>query len=174
MNIKMMAAVHPKNINVPSDPNVEIMLNFESEHWRQVDFDVTAVTSTLVNTVLKEFVPGSYQGEISIILSHDQHLHHLNKTYRHQDKATNVLSFDYGPNAFDKGIIGDVFVSFETLTQEAVAQQKSLQNHFSHLIIHGVLHLLGYDHEHEQDAKEMEQLEIEFLKQMNISNPYIN
>lgn len=169
----MITIVHPKEIKVHPDLNIEVILNFEHQAWRQVDFDITTVTSNLVNTVLKEFVAGTYQGEVSIILSHDQHLQHLNKTYRHVDKSTNVLSFEYGADAFDKGIIGDIFLSFETLTREAIAQQKSFQNHYTHLIIHGLLHLLGYDHENEQDAKEMEKLEIDFLNQNNISNPYL-
>lgn len=169
----MITPVFPEKTDIQSELDIEIMFNFEHEAWHQVNFDLESVTELLIKSLLKDFMNDQYQGEISIILSHDAYLHHLNKTYRHQDKATNVLSFDYGADAFDKGILGDIFLSFETLNQEAMTQQKSFQDHYSHLIIHGLLHLLGYDHEHEEEAEEMEKLEIDYLQKMNISNPYL-
>ena len=88
---------------------------------------------------------------------------YLNKTYRHIDKPTNVLSFP-GTN--------DLVLCHPVIQQEALAQHKPLENHYTHLIIHGTLHLLGYDHETETDAAEMESLEIDLLKHFNIPNPY--
>ena len=153
--------------------DVDIIVNFECKTWHQVNFDLVTLTTSLVKTVLKDLIAKPDQGEVSIILSNDSHLQHLNKTYRHQDKATNVLSFDYGQDAFDKGLLGDIFLSYERLTEEAATQQKSFQHHYSHLIVHGLLHLFGYDHEQAQDAKDMEQREIEFLKKFDVPNPYL-
>lgn len=106
----------------------------------------------------------------------------LNKQYRHKDKPTNVLSF---PNSAhftlppDAEIqteylnhLGDVVMCHPVIEREALEQHKSLRDHYTHLLIHGVLHLLGYDHENETDAIEMEQLEINLLETLHIANPY--
>lgn len=94
-----------------------------------------------------------FDGEIAIALSTDAHVHHLNRDYRGKDKPTNVLSF---PN--ETG--GDVILAIETIRAESKAQNKPLRDHIEHLIIHGALHCMGYDHENDRDANEMEALEI--------------
>lgn len=157
----------------PINMNIEVMLHFEQEMWHTLSFDIAALTPALVTMVSKEFLPETYHGEVSIILTNDAQLYHLNQTYRHQSKATNVLSFDYGEDAFDKGMMGDIFLSYETLAQEAKDQNKSFQDHYTHLIIHGLLHLLGYDHQEEAEAEDMEKREIEFLEKIGLSNPYL-
>jgi len=88
---------------------------------------------------------------------------YLNKTFRHKDKPTNVLSF---PETNDLALCHPV------IQEEALSQNKPIAHHYTHLIIHGVLHLLGYNHEIETEAAEMENLEIELLKMLNIPNPY--
>lgn len=103
----------------------------------------------------------------------------LNKTFRGKDKPTNVLSF---PAQNDdpkfplplelQNHLGDLVLCHVVIAKEAEEQGKSLQDHYTHLIIHGTLHLLGYDHENDEEAIEMEQLEIDLLKQLNINNPY--
>ncbi len=102
----------------------------------------------------------------------------LNKTYRHQDKPTNVLSFPEHhdptfklPVAFQNQL-GDLVLCHSVILKEAEAQKKTASDHYTHLLIHGVLHLLGYDHEEEDDAARMEQLEIDLLGRLNINNPY--
>jgi probable rRNA maturation factor len=107
-------------------------------------------------------------GEISVLLTNDKEVHQLNKQFRQKDKPTNVLSF---PNGED-GVLGDIAMSLETLIREAKDEGKSLENHYTHLFVHGVLHLLGYDHENDEDQDEMESLEIKILKKMGITNPY--
>lgn len=107
-------------------------------------------------------------GEISVLLTNDKEVHALNKKFRKKDKPTNVLSFPNG----DNGYLGDIAMSLDTLEREAKEENKPLENHFTHLLIHGVLHLMGYDHETDEEQEEMESLEIKILKKLDIPNPY--
>lgn len=106
--------------------------------------------------------------EVSVVFSDDQHVQDLNKTFRHKDNPTNVLSFD----SEIEGELGDIILAYETVMKEAQMANISFLNHTLHLIIHGFLHLLGYDHEKDDDAVEMERMEIQILKTLNIKNPY--
>lgn len=98
----------------------------------------------------------------------------LNIQYRLKEGATNILSFPFDAPEGVEGInlLGDLVVCAKVLEQEAQAQQKLLNNHWAHIIIHGVLHLLGYDHINDKDALEMESKEIFILQQLDIENPY--
>lgn len=96
----------------------------------------------------------------------------LNKQYRQKDKPTNVLSFPCTiPNA-PHGFLGDIVLCAPQIEKEATEQAKELKAHWAHLVIHGTLHLLGYDHETEQDANIMENLEITLLEKLSFPNPY--
>ena len=102
----------------------------------------------------------------------------LNSTYRKKQIPTNVLSFPADLPAellenLDSEPIGDIVVCPEVVMAEADRQHKPLQNHWSHMLIHGFFHLLGYDHKSEADAEKMEALEIKCLKKLGISNPYL-
>jgi probable rRNA maturation factor len=123
-----------------------------------------AVTAALTQIELRNL------GELSVVLSDDAHVRTLNRDYRGKDKPTNVLSF---PMAVGTGLMGDVVFAFETIGQEAADQGKSFLAHFSHLLIHGVLHLQGFDHQTEADAAAMEAHEIRALARLSIDNPYI-
>ena len=97
----------------------------------------------------------------------------LNKQYRHKDKPTNVLSFPFEvPEGIELNLLGDLVVCAPVIQQEATEQGKVLFDHWAHMIIHGCLHLLGYDHINDTDADEMEALEIKILAQLSINNPY--
>ena len=111
---------------------------------------------------------------IKIVASNE--MRSLNNTYQQVDKATNVLAFPMGemPIAMPEGhcVLGNIAICADVLRSEARAQNKTLGAHFAHIIVHGVLHLMGYDHIHKQDARLMEQLEIQLLGNMGIPNPY--
>lgn len=119
---------------------------------------------------------------VVFMLSNDQAVHTLNKTYRGKDKATNILSFPATIDELrlpseredenDQLHIGDAILALETIRVEAETDNKTINDHISHLVIHGVLHLLGYDHETESDAEIMEQLEKQLLSQLKIDDPY--
>lgn len=98
----------------------------------------------------------------------------LNKQWRHRDYATNVLSFPFEcPPGVPLNLLGDIVLCAPVVAQEAREQNKLLQSHWAHLVIHGVLHLLGYDHLSDEEAEKMEQLEIEILQYFNYPNPYL-
>ncbi|OGT30972.1 MAG: rRNA maturation RNase YbeY [Gammaproteobacteria bacterium RIFCSPHIGHO2_12_FULL_35_23] len=99
----------------------------------------------------------------------------LNFRYRGKNKPTNVLSFSYDEHqeAGATKLLGDLVLCAELIKQEALTQSKALQAHWAHLTIHGVLHLLGYDHQTTAQAKTMETLEIAILQQLNFNNPYL-
>ena len=107
------------------------------------------------------------EGELSIVLSDDAQVRVLNRTYRQKDTPTNVLSFPQtGP------LLGDIILARETLAREATEKGASFEAHLTHLIIHGWLHLQGFDHQTEAEAEQMEAVEIAALRTLGIDNPY--
>lgn len=96
----------------------------------------------------------------------------LNRDYRNKDYATNVLTFAYTESDEDEVTQADIILCTDVLQREASEQKISLVDHAAHLIVHGVLHAQGYDHETDEEAAEMEQLEIEILENLGIANPY--
>jgi probable rRNA maturation factor len=106
---------------------------------------------------------------VSILFTSDVEMRRLNVHFRGQDKATNVLSF---PAAAGFGALGDVALGYETVRAEAETQHKSAHDHAAHLIAHGFLHLLGYDHETDGEAEAMEAIERAVLADLGIANPY--
>lgn len=102
----------------------------------------------------------------------DEAIQKANHEFRGKDKPTNVLSFPDGSDDGDGLYLGDILMSLETVLREAKEQHKSAEEHMVHLILHGFLHLMGYDHEEEAEALEMEALETELLGSLGIDNPY--
>jgi probable rRNA maturation factor len=115
----------------------------------------------------------AYSPEVAVALSDDAELRELNRIWRGKDRPTNVLAFPTvsGP-AGPRLPIGDVILAFETVAQEAEAVDLALSDHLSHLVVHGVLHLLGYDHEKPAEARRMEELEVRVLAGLGIADPY--
>jgi len=111
--------------------------------------------------------------ELTIRLVDIEESKQLNNQYRQKDKPTNVLSFPFEvPDGIELNLLGDLVVCVQVVEQEAKEQGKILFDHWAHMIIHGCLHLLGYDHINDTDAEEMEALEIKILAELSINNPY--
>ena len=111
--------------------------------------------------------------EITIRLVDIEESRQLNNQYRQKDKPTNVLSFPFEvPDGIELNLLGDLVICVQVVEQEAKEQDKLLSDHWAHMIIHGCLHLLGYDHINDSDADEMEALEVKILANLSISNPY--
>lgn len=111
--------------------------------------------------------------EITLRLVSLEESRQLNSDYRGKDAPTNVLSFTSDiPNFIDSNFLGDLVVCNEILERESAAQHKSLRAHWTHILVHGLLHLMGYDHIVDADAAEMEQLEVSILAQFGIADPY--
>lgn len=114
------------------------------------------------------------RAEITVRIVDENESAKLNKMYRHKIGPTNILSFSYNPPPeMQIELLGDLVICAPIVLKEAAAQHKSVEAHWTHLIIHGCLHLLGYDHVQTQEADVMEALEIQILQKMGLDNPYI-
>lgn len=113
--------------------------------------------------------------ELSLVLTDDASIREINAQWRNKDKPTNVLSFpafEVAAGDAPGPMLGDIIIARETVEREAVDEQKTFDQHLHHMIVHGLLHLLGYDHEDEEEAEEMEGLEREILHALAIPDPY--
>jgi probable rRNA maturation factor len=128
--------------------------------------------TTIINSMLMEL--GAEQSfECSLRLVDSNESAQLNEQYRHKSGPTNVLSFPYEPMpGIETGLLGDLVICAPLVVSQAREQHKTVAMHFTHLVIHGVLHLLGYDHETEEMANEMEAIEIKIMQMAGFDNPY--
>lgn len=148
----------------------DIDIIHENETWQAALPEVDRLVRETVLTGLQDLEEAL---EVCVVLGDDPMVQELNRNFRGKDRATNVLSFpsdDLLPDGLR--LLGDVVLSYDTCVREAREQGKSLADHMRHLTLHGVLHLLGYDHETSEDAEEMEELEVELLTGLGIANPY--
>lgn len=123
-----------------------------------------------LNVILPQFMDNA---EITIRIVDEQESQQLNNTYRHKDKPTNVLSFPFeSPIEIEVPLLGDLIICKQVVEAEAKEQHKSLTAHWAHMIVHGCLHLLGYDHILDEEAEEMENIEIDIMQQLGFNNPY--
>jgi len=144
--------------------SIQTDIAIEDEGWN--DFDLNAICDQAI--VAACAVLGYEENaELSLAFVGDNRIQELNKEFRGKDNPTNVLSFPMGG-----AMLGDIVLARETITSEAGEQGKVFEHHLTHLIIHGFLHLLGYDHMDEKNATEMEAIEIAALTQLGIDNPY--
>jgi probable rRNA maturation factor len=138
----------------------------------------------LTNLVLSKFnnLMKITEIELSILLTEDQDMLNLNNEFRGSGKVTNVLSFpdielnwrtilEFTPES-DYMYLGDIAFGYQIIQQEAMDSDKTFEQHFTHLFIHSILHLLGFDHKNEEDASAMESFEIDILRSLSISSPY--
>lgn len=114
------------------------------------------------------------EAELTIRLVDEAESHELNMTYRGKDRPTNVLSFPFEcpPEIDDFPLLGDLVICRQVVEKEAAEQKKTVEEHWAHMVVHGCLHLLGYDHIEDDEAEEMEALEVELMAAMNYANPY--
>jgi len=121
---------------------------------------------------LEENIPSA---ELTIRIVNEDEMITLNNTYRNKNQTTNVLSFPFdmpAENDLDLPLLGDIVICADVVEHEARAQNKMLNAHWAHMVVHGTLHLLGFDHEKNSDAEVMEAREILILKKLGFSNPY--
>ena len=155
-----------KNLMKPQTP----VLNFivHDERWAALIQNWQEEIASALEKTAEELNKNFSHQEVNIVLTDDAEIQALNKTFRNFDKPTNVLSFPSG----DEENLGDIIMAYETVVREAIQEAISPLHHTLHLIIHGFLHLLGYDHDAEEEAQIMEGLEIQILSTLNITNPY--
>lgn len=161
---------------------IEIATEYEKWHAK------TAINTDLFYDIV-ENIMNRYDNlkkvktfELSVLLTNNAKMQSLNMEFRSANKPTNVLSFQdidiKWPNILefkpddDYLYLGDIAFGYETIEQEADEREINFYDHFKHLLVHSILHLLGYDHNHDEEAEIMEKLEVEILKDYNIASPY--
>lgn len=160
-----------------SDSSHSIEVTVETPVWHSAVTDPEQLCKSAVAAVLAgEAAVADAAVEIGIVLADDDRVQVLNREYRGQDKPTNVLSFPAGDDvATAVGrplLLGDVVVALETARREAADDGKTLGDHLTHLVVHGTLHLLGYDHEADAEALLMETRETQLLAGLGVADPY--
>lgn len=164
----MSAASKSKPAKAP--PAVEI--DVQSALWEaQPEAETTVRTAVAAAAALS-----TSGGEVSILLTDDSAVRVLNREWRGIDKPTNVLSFP-APATMAKGaagILGDIVIAYETLTRECADEDRDFLHHLAHLTIHGYLHLVGYDHQNDAQADEMEALESRIMTRMQLPDPWLD
>jgi len=143
-----------------------IVLRVETPAWRRRHSGSIRSARRAAKAALAA-AGGNPEGELCLVLADNAKQRRLNRRFRGRDKGTNVLSFEGAPLA-----LGDVVLALETIVAEAKSQGKSLADHVAHLVVHGVLHLMGYDHRTRAEAGRMERLEIAILAGLGIADPY--
>ena len=119
-------------------------------------------------------LPFQAEAEVTVRIVDDAESQQLNFDYRSKDKPTNVLSFPFQcPPGIELPLLGDLVICAPVVAAEAAEQHKSLQAHWAHMVVHGCLHLLGFDHINDDDAEQMEAEEVTILQQLGINNPYL-
>ena len=178
-------------MTVSTTGHLDISFSLEAGDWEAVVSDVEQLVEAAARAAFEAAerpdILGGAPAEMSLVLADDALVQTLNRDYRDKDKPTNVLSFALLDDLDDTDddtddvlareegmpiLIGDVILAFETVQREALEQGKSFGDHLTHLVIHGVLHLLGYDHQSDPDADRMERLETSILARMGIADPY--
>jgi probable rRNA maturation factor len=149
-------------------PAARIDVTIEAPAWRGIDLRLLRRAAKLALTRGQK--EAAVAQELTLLLSDDARLQSLNAGFRGKDKPTNVLAFPAAANA--DGYLGDVAIAFRTAEREAAEAGKPLAAHAAHLAVHGILHLLGYDHVRAGDARIMEPLETDILSELGIPDPY--
>lgn len=144
-----------------------IDIEIEDVDWTAALPDAEALVRQAAETAL---AADKVVGDVTVLLTSDLAVRELNATFRGRDYATNVLSFPAPANPED--FVGDIALALGVMTREAAEQGKPLAHHLQHLVIHGVLHLIGYDHEDDGDAERMESLERALLAGLEVPDPY--
>jgi probable rRNA maturation factor len=171
-------------MSAPSIADFEIEVAIPCNAWTEAGLAVAAVAGAAARQALADALHGrpisvGARPVIGIRLTDDDEQRRLNRNYRGKDAPTNVLAFPLADLASplppgSPMLLGDVVLAFETVQCEAEAQGKPLADHVRHLVVHGVLHLLGFDHENEAAAAAMEAREIEILGVLGVPDPYRN
>lgn len=158
-------------------PGLSVLASVESEDWQEwLGQDPQALARRAMEaTCRRAGVPSDIETELGLTLTDDETIAGLNAQWRAKDKPTNILSFPPRPIAVGEmpgPLMGDLVLALETCEDEAEEQGKTPADHFSHLIVHGFLHLLGHDHFEDDEAERMEALEILILSDLSIGDPY--
>lgn len=153
------------------------MISFDisstNDEWDGIDIET--ICRHCAESLAAAKPEGYREGEVSLLLSSDEEIRELNRDWRGKDKPTNVLSFPAEDFPMPDGMpvpLGEIAMAHETCAREAAGKGISISDHTSHLLVHGILHLMGYDHQTDEEAEEMEHLERTLLARIGIGDPY--
>lgn len=161
-------------------PNVAYGISIDAPQWNAED-ELLSLATKCVDASNKWLAAQENQTfpdgemELSLLFTNDASIQEINTKWREMDKPTNVLSFptkDIGPDDTPLPLLGDIIFAYETIEREAREQEKSFDAHLSHLMVHGYLHLFGFDHIENSEAEHMELTETRILASIGLSNPY--
>jgi len=157
-----------------SGHGIAIEIAEESDLWQRFDGMEERVRGAVAAGVAVAGLKHAAGAELSVVLTDDASIRTVNAQWRGMDKPTNVLSFPQAEGAAIERspMLGDIVLAYETIEREAAEAGKSFGDHFTHLIVHGLLHLFGYDHINDSEAEAMEAIEIRILATLGIDNPY--
>jgi len=145
------------DLQIASEDSAGLPTEADFQHW--------------LEAVLPKFQP---EAEVTIRIVDESESQELNFNYRGKDKPTNVLSFPFEvPDGIELSLLGDLIICRQVVEQEAAEQSKTLAAHWAHMVVHGSLHLLGYDHIVDEEAEEMEALETEIMQELGFADPYL-
>ena len=163
-----------KNTNlISSSEKLKLEITIQNQKlWKDLDNIFCMLVLDLLSKITED--KNELKKSASILLTDDLYMKKINKKWRKLEKATNVLSFPVNKQIKEEDyfFIGDIVLSYETILSECKLRKKSFKDHFLHLLVHGFLHLLGYNHDNKRSGKEMEKLEVNYLSRLNIKNPY--
>lgn len=173
----------PASTDAGTEPGLDLAVAVEDESWTGAVPDLEPrVRAAVLAAIAGARADGGGRAalctapafEMGLVFTDDARVHALNWQYRHKDAPTNVLAFESTdlPPAGAPWQLGDVVVAFGTACAEAAAARRALSDHAVHLVVHGVLHLFGYDHQNDRDAHRMERLEVRVLAGLGIADPY--
>lgn len=153
--------------------DLHIELTVAAPQWTEAVPEVSTLIDRAIHKVWQRLA-GDEKAEGSVLLSDDAAIQDLNRDHRGQDRATNVLAFPMGDVMSPTGPVhlGDIIIAYETVCREAERDRKTLEAHLAHMVVHGFLHLLGYDHVVEEAAREMEAIEVSVLSELGYADPY--
>ena len=176
----------------PPSPGIEIAVVAQDPTWREILKEPEEVAGRAARAALRHRGAADFglasrksrqsgdrlgPAELAVVLADDRLVRSLNREYRGRDTATNVLSFAGLDGPGEPGgpsLLGDVVLARETVVREACEQGKTPADHLAHLVVHGVLHLLGYDHQTTAQAETMEDLERSVLAELGVADPYLS
>jgi probable rRNA maturation factor len=182
-----MFSAQTMNNSVSTPDKIEIYVALHDMRWKSAIENSEAYCKQIITRVLEAFPEHwrhrtvgpdgkQYRMEVACILSEDTEIAGLNERFRGKSKPTNVLSFVADPDGpLDDDIpvvLGDIIVSYDTIVKEAMEQNKPLRHHFTHILVHGIMHLIGFDHVQDDEAEIMERYEKDILAELNIPDPY--
>jgi len=158
--------------NRMSERSIAVELSVTDPRWSDKLDNLNDVATCAIDAAYRH-VDIAAPAIVSILLCDDDEIQQLNKSYRNMDRPTDTLSFPANaPVSLSPLPLGDIVVAYDTMVADAGAAGKKMAVHLTHLLIHGLLHLVGYDHENDADAQTMESLEVEILRSLGIDDPY--